>query len=219
MLIFQSQFDSKFLKVITLFLIIKKSALFSIIVAKLFMWKLNIVSWRNNLVSISRQCRRSFRLVEIRLKIPFHGICFFNETFSFFNLVSDFFSRWNFLKTGYFNKFIYLFLLHNLNNFVSFKTPVVERWLIEMKKPVAAPALLVLSRALFLIDRMKWMLRSRWWGRCPFLPSKNIYVSGPIFVKLAYDFNPSCLSPTFVREKVFSMEHMKLKRAVHDKLV
>ena len=39
----------------------------SVIVAELFMWKLNIVSWRIDFVAISRQNRRSFRLVEIRL--------------------------------------------------------------------------------------------------------------------------------------------------------
>ena len=32
---------------------------------------------------------------------PFHGICFFVETFSFFSLVSDFFSNWNFWKNGF----------------------------------------------------------------------------------------------------------------------
>ena len=52
----------------------------------------------------------------------------------------------------YFSKFIYLFLLQNLNNFVSFKTPVVERWVIQMNRPVAAPAILVLSRVLFMIE-------------------------------------------------------------------
>ena len=31
---------------------------------------------------------------------PFHRICFFNETFSFFKLVSVFFSKWNFPKNG-----------------------------------------------------------------------------------------------------------------------
>ena len=54
----------------------------------------------------------------------------------------------------YFNKFIYLVLLQNFNNFVSFKITVVARWLIEKKRPVDAPALLVLSRVLFLIDRI-----------------------------------------------------------------
>ena len=52
----------------------------------------------------------------------------------------------------YFNKSIYLFFLHNLNNFVNIRTPVVERWLIQMKRLVAAPALLVLSRVLFTIE-------------------------------------------------------------------
>ena len=32
---------------------------------------------------------------------PFHGICFFVEIFSFFSLVSDFFSEWNFSKNGF----------------------------------------------------------------------------------------------------------------------
>ena len=39
--------------------------------------------------------------------------------------------------------------------------PVVEKCLIHMKRLVAAPALLVLSRALWLT---MWLLRSRWWG-------------------------------------------------------
>ena len=41
--------------------------MFSVIVSKLSMWKLNILSWRINFVVISRRNRRSFRLVEIRL--------------------------------------------------------------------------------------------------------------------------------------------------------
>ena len=121
------------------------------------------------------------------LKYPsFHGICFFDEIISFFNLVRDFFSKWHFWEKEfsvlilrywfiyilerknyknyffntklvfdnnfYFNKFIYLFLLQIPNSFVSFKTPVVERWLIQMKRPVAAPALLVLSSVLLMID-------------------------------------------------------------------
>ena len=48
-----------------------------------------------------------------------------------------------------FDNNFYLFLSQNLNNFVSFKTRVVERWLIQMKGPVAAPTLLVLSHDLF----------------------------------------------------------------------
>ena len=124
------------------------------------------------------------------LKYPSsYGICFFDKIFSFFNLASDFFSRWNFSKNGFsvlilrywfiyifdirnhknyfFNanicfdnnfyfketsKFIYLFLLQNLNNFVSFKTLVVERWLIQMNRPVAAPTILVLLLVLFMIE-------------------------------------------------------------------
>ena len=39
--------------------------------------------------------------------------------------------------------------------------PVVEKWLIHVKRLVAAPALLVLSRALWFTMRL---LRSRWWG-------------------------------------------------------
>ena len=116
------------------------------------------------------------------LKYPsFHGICFFDEIFTSFNLVSDFFSKWNFLKTGfrylrvfginikvliylnlwhdyffnmkiyfdnnfYFNKFIYLFLLQDLNIFVSSNPPSWKdgwfRWVLE--RLVAASALLFL---------------------------------------------------------------------------
>ena len=32
---------------------------------------------------------------------PFHWICFFDETFRIFNLLSDFFSKWNFSKNGF----------------------------------------------------------------------------------------------------------------------
>ena len=32
---------------------------------------------------------------------PFHGICFFVEIFSFFSLVCDFFSKWNFSKNWF----------------------------------------------------------------------------------------------------------------------
>ena len=42
-------------------------------------------------------------------------------------------------------------------------------------------------------------------------PQQYIYVSGPIFVKLANEFYPSCVSPTFVKKKVFPMERIKLK--------
>ena len=41
----------------------------------------------------------------------------------------------------YTNKFIYLFLLKKLDNFVCFITPAMEKWLIHMKRLVAAPAL------------------------------------------------------------------------------
>ena len=54
--------------------------------------------------------------------------------------------------SNFYFKFIYWFFFKYLNNCVSFKTPVVERWLIQMKWSVAAPALLVLSRVLFLIE-------------------------------------------------------------------
>ena len=49
--------------------------------------------------------------------------------------------------------FICFFLLQKLNNFVGFKTPVVERWLIHMKRLVTALDFLVLSSVLFIIDR------------------------------------------------------------------
>ena len=58
------------------------------------------------------------------------------------------------------------FFLHNLNNFVNIRTPVVERWLIQMKRLVAAPALLVLSRVLFTIESTT-PLRSGWRGTWP----------------------------------------------------
>ena len=49
---------------------------------------------------------------------------------------------------------MYLFLLKKLNNFVSFITPVVEKWHIHMKKLVATPTLLVLSLVLFIVDHV-----------------------------------------------------------------
>ena len=56
----------------------------------------------------------------------------------------------------YFSKFIYLFLIQNLNNFAGFTTRFLERWLNHMKRPVAGPVagpgLLVHSRILFMID-------------------------------------------------------------------
>ena len=58
------------------------------------------------------------------------------------------------------------------------------------------------------------LLRLSWWGSWPATWQyfhNNIYVSGPIFVKLANDFNPSCLSPTFVKKKVFPVEHLERK--------
>ena len=60
-----------------------------------------------------------------------------------------------------------LILLQNLNNFVSFKTPVVGRRLIQMKRPVAAPALLVLSSVIFMIESKTDQIieMSRWRGR------------------------------------------------------
>ena len=179
----------------------------------------------------------TFSAVETLKYTSFHGICSFNEIFSFFNLVNDFFSKWNFsknrfpvlisrhwfisifdirnCKSYFFNtdiyfdnnfhpiKFIYLFLLQNLNNFISFITPVVERWLILVKRLVDAPAFLVLSCVLFMIDRTtaqveKVKKMASYSGMAVFL--NNIYVSGPIFVKLANDFNRSYSSPTFAKK-------------------
>ena len=67
---------------------------------------------------------------------------------------------------------------------------------------------------LFMIDRTTAQIE--WWERRPTTEvwryfHYNIYVFGPLFVKLANYFNLNCLSPTFVEEKVFPMEHMKLK--------
>ena len=78
--------------------------------------------------------------------------------------ISFFHAKICFDNNLYFNKFIYVLFLQNLNNFVSFKTPVMERWFIHMKIPVTAPALLVLSRVLFIIESMA---AQRWQGRLP----------------------------------------------------
>ena len=71
-----------------------------------------------------------------------------------------------------------LILLQNLNNFVSFKTPVVERRLIQMKRPVAAPALLVLSSVIFMIESKTDQIieMSRWRGRFTGNISQNPWV-------------------------------------------
>ena len=61
---------------------------------------------------------------------------------------------------SYSYEFIYLFLLKKLIKFVGFITPVVERWLIQLKSLVAAPVLFVLT-CLTLTARL---LRSWWWG-------------------------------------------------------
>ena len=42
-----------------------------------------------------------------------------------------------------------------------------------------------------------------------------IYISGPIFVKLYNDFNPSCLSPTFVMKIFFSQWSTCSLKALH----
>ena len=60
------------------------------------------------------------------------------------------------------------------------------------------------------------LLRTSWWGSWPATEiwqyfHNIIYVSGPIFAKLANDFNRSCLSPTFVKKKVFPVEHLEQK--------
>ena len=56
-------------------------------------------------------------------------------------------------------------------------TPVVKKWCIPIKSLVAAPTLLVVSRFMSLTAGL---LESKWYGNCIF---------GPIFVKLASDFN------------------------------
>ena len=66
---FYTQFDLTFLKIIALLLI-----MFAIIVPKLAMWKLNVVLWQINFVVVSQRDRRSFRLVEIRLKVSKQNI-------------------------------------------------------------------------------------------------------------------------------------------------
>ena len=135
--------------------------------------------------------------------------------FDIINYKNYFFNmRIYFDNNFYITKFIYLFHVQNLNTFVNFKTPVVERRLIQMKRPVAASVLLFLSRVLTMIDRKTTQIR--WWGRWPtaevwqyFLYDINI--SRAIFVKLDNYFNPGCLYPTFVEKKLFPLEHMKLK--------
>ena len=50
-------------------LLLKFRLFLTTIMPKLFMWKLNIVSWRNNFVAILRQNHQLFRLKEIRLNL------------------------------------------------------------------------------------------------------------------------------------------------------
>ena len=56
---------------------------------------------RSLIVSVTLSGYPSFHLT---IKYPsFRGICFFDEIFSFFNLVSsDLFSKLNFIKTGFY---------------------------------------------------------------------------------------------------------------------
>ena len=115
-----------------------------------------------------------------------------------------------------------MFLVQNLNNLVSFKTPVVERWLIQMKIPVAAPAFLILSPVLFMIDRMTAQIKvvrkvasNRGMTGMTVFPQQYIYIyiyiyictTTTIFVQLANEFNPSCLPPTFVKKGVSNRTH------------
>ena len=57
------------------------------------------------------------------IKIPFISrVCFFDEIFSFFDLASDFFSKWNFLKNWFYvlilrHWFIYIFDIKNYKNY------------------------------------------------------------------------------------------------------
>ena len=110
-----------------------------------------------------------------------------------------------FYKNFYFNKFIYLFLLQNLTLLIS-KPPTWKDGSFRWKDRWLLPLFSFYHRVSYL-----WLtallLRSRWFSKV----TSYIYVFGPIFVKLANDFNPSCLSPTFVKKNVFPMEHMKLK--------
>ena len=64
---------------------------------------------------------------------------------------------------------------------------------------VATPALLVFSRVSFQIKvvRKSLQMTSYRGMTCQYLRN-NICVSGPIFVKLANDLNPSSLSPTAI---------------------
>ena len=101
------------------------------------------------------------RVVSINIKIPIYLHLWHRKYKNYF-----FHAKMCFDNNFYFNKSIYLFFLHNLNNFVNIRTPVVERWLIQMKRLVAAPALLVLSRVLFTIESTT-PLRSGWRGRWP----------------------------------------------------
>ena len=84
----------------------------------------------------------------------------------------------------YFNKFIYLFLFENLNNFVSFKTLVLKIWLIQTVGCFRCS----LSRVLFdwLHDCSDRVVKkvANYIGMTVLVFAPQ-YVSGPIFAKLA----------------------------------
>ena len=115
----------------------------------------------------------------------------------------------NFDNNFYSNKLIYLFLLQNLNNFVSFKN------LHSNEKTGDCSHSSCSSRILFMTDHMipqievvRKVASKR--GMTHYIYIYIYNLSGLIFAKLAYEFNASCLSPIFVK-KVFPMERMKLK--------
>ena len=67
-----------------------------------------------------------------------------------------------------------------------------------------------ISHMMILVNFFLWLPASyRAWQYF----KNDVYISGPIFVKLSNDFDTSCLSPTFVKKNIFLMEHMKLKRS------
>ena len=116
----------------------------------------------------------------------------------------------NFDNNFYSNKLIYLFLLQNLNNFVSFENPHSNEKTGDCSHSSCS------SRILFMTDRMiaqievvRKVASKR--GMTHYIYIYIYNLSGLIFAKLAYEFNASCLSPIFVKKKVSPMEHMKRK--------
>ena len=94
--------------------------------------------------------------------------------------------------------------LQNFNNFI------LERWQINKKRSGGCSRSSHLFSCLVMVESTTVQIEvARKMASQLQYFNNNIYISGPIFVKLSNGFNPSCLSPTFVKKSIFPMEHIK----------